>query len=699
MNIISRLRKAIAGFDNPLARVILFGLSKNAVWTPADYYSLSKAGYENCMAVYACVNLIARSSAGIEWTASVNEKDAPKHPILKLLSRPNEDEGRRQFITKCFAFYLISGNRYVLAGRIGTQPPLALWVPRPDKMKVLPGGRGQLVAGYEYGTPGQLPPIDPALVMHSKLFHPTDDFYGLSPLSVAAHAVDISNMSAEWNARLLQNDMRPPGALSTEGRLDDAQFKRLKSMMKEEWQGYENAGQPLLLEGGLKWTNFMLTAKEMDWLNTTKFNRRDIATVFNVDPCLIGDSEYATYSNKIEARKGLYEDNIIPLMDELCDDFNAWLAPMFGNGVTLGINKDKIPALQESREKQYSYLQGTWWLRIDELRKLTGQDPVGGSKGEMILIPIGKIPLELAAVNEPEPEPEPDIPDSIPDEEPAADDDTEPVKSAKIAPLNKGFWSAPEKKKALWDSFVARIEAKERGLVGMAKSFLIRQAKDTGERVRKAGSLSEIIPDRVVDIAGDSKRYAREMRAWYVDSFIRAGAAGVQASKGEIPDMEQKANLFNITPTQKAKLDAMILDSGTEISRTTMRIIRDKLINAQGQDILPTVEEFTQELIKTLEDFAQFRCRRIARTETSKVENWGQVEGYRETEFVDMKGWLCSFVPESRATHMDADGQEVGLNDSFDVGGEQLDYPGDPKGSAGEVVNCLCATYPIVAGT
>ena len=82
VNLLARLRKAISGIDNPLARMILFGLSKNAVWTPADYTALSKAGYENCITVYACVNFIARAAAGIEWTATVGQegRSGARHP-------------------------------------------------------------------------------------------------------------------------------------------------------------------------------------------------------------------------------------------------------------------------------------------------------------------------------------------------------------------------------------------------------------------------------------------------------------------------------------------------------------------------------------------------------------------------------------------------------------------------------------------
>jgi HK97 family phage portal protein len=692
MNIFSRLRKAISGIDNPMARAILFGLSKTAVWTPADYEALSKAGYENCTIVYACVNLICRAAAGIEWTAKVGtKKDAPDHPILALLKRPNEDDSRRTFITKAFSFYLLNGNRYILAGRIGKQPPLALWVPRPDRMKVLPGSKGQLAGGYEYRVGAEPLVFDPSLVLHSKLFHPTNDFYGLSPLSVASHAVDISNMAAEWNARLLQNDMRPPGALSTEGGLSDAQYLRLKERMKTDWQGYENAGQPILLEGGLKWVNFMLTAKEMDWLNTTKYNRRDICSVFNVDPCLVGDSEYATYSNKIEARRGLYEDNVLPLMDELCDDLNFWLAPTFGGDVVLGIDKDKIPALQENREKVYGYLSNADFLSLNEKRIATGHE-TWGPEGDVILISAGKIPLENVGLNDPAADPNQDPgtdpnndPNKEPDpkEDPAGDDsagDEEKPKTGKSIAV-KATWSAPERKRALWDNFVLRVETKERAVVALAKTFLKAQAARVGKT-------------RSVDVKAEAAAFAKTIRSWAFDAAKRAGAAGMRASKGELPELEEKVDLFNLTLERRNILDNMILRSGTKIAESTMKIVEDLLKNAEVANL--TTEELTQKLIEKLDEFAQFRCRRIARTETAKVENWGQLEGYKDTEYVTGKGWMCSFVEESRDAHMDADGQEVGLNEDFNVGGAMMAYPGDPKGDAGNVVNCLCSSYPIV---
>lgn len=46
----------------------------------------------------------------------------------------------------------------------------------------------------------------------------------------------------------------------------------------------------------------------------------------------------------------------------------------------------------------------------------------------------------------------------------------------------------------------------------------------------------------------------------------------------------------------------------------------------------------------------------------------------------------------TRHSHQDADGQTVGMQDAFQVGGYDLQYPGDPSGPASQIVNCRCST-------
>lgn len=46
--------------------------------------------------------------------------------------------------------------------------------------------------------------------------------------------------------------------------------------------------------------------------------------------------------------------------------------------------------------------------------------------------------------------------------------------------------------------------------------------------------------------------------------------------------------------------------------------------------------------------------------------------------------------PKDQYDHVDAHGQIVGIDEPFSVSDEDLDYPGDPKGSIGNTANCRC---------
>jgi hypothetical protein len=80
---------------------------------------------------------------------------------------------------------------------------------------------------------------------------------------------------------------------------------------------------------------------------------------------------------------------------------------------------------------------------------------------------------------------------------------------------------------------------------------------------------------------------------------------------------------------------------------------------------------------------------RIARTEVTGGANQAATEAAAQTGIVSEKQWLATDDARTRDSHADADGQVVALTEPFQVGDEELMFPGDPNGSAEEVVNCL----------
>lgn len=402
-NVFKVIGSAFSKKQSATYRAILMLFGNNPAWTRKDYAKLTEAGFINCITVYACVSLIARSVARLPWILYKKPLQSPgrksklekveDHPLINLLHKPNPREGQAAFIENVMSYYLISGNSYT--ERVGPKvgPPKELYCLRPDRMTVIPGSQANLVAGYKYRV-GMKPVLfNDKQILHLKTFHPLDDWYGLSPLEVAAKAIDISNMAMTWNYKLLQNEMRPPGAMSTEQALDDEQYERLRKEIKTKLQGYENAAEPLLLEGGLKWENFAITPKDADWLNSDKMNDRRIGRVYNVAPELYGDSENKTYSNYQEARRALYLETILIHGGMLRDELNNWLTPAWETErLYLDIDKDAIEAIREELNAVYGRQEKAWWRTVNEKRTACGDDEIGKA-GDVIMVPATMVPL------------------------------------------------------------------------------------------------------------------------------------------------------------------------------------------------------------------------------------------------------------------------------------------------------------------
>ena len=127
--------------------------------------------------------------------------------------------------------------------------------------------------------------------------------------------------------------------------LSEEQFYRLKSMIQDVISGPENAGRPLLLEGGLEWQEMSFHLKIWIILSQKNNSAREIATAFGVPAQLLGIPGDSTYSNLSEARVALWEQTILPLVENTLDHINRSIVSRFGSDLELQYDIDGISAL------------------------------------------------------------------------------------------------------------------------------------------------------------------------------------------------------------------------------------------------------------------------------------------------------------------------------------------------------------------
>jgi HK97 family phage portal protein len=346
------------------------------VWTARDYGALAREGFQKNAVVHRAVRLVAEAAAALPLVLLERGRAASEHPLLGLLARPNPRESGGRFLESVYGHLMVSGNAYVEAVSVDGLPR-ELHALRPDRMRVVPGADGW-PAAYEYSVGAQavrfpVPGEGLSPVLHLTLFHPADDYYGLSPMEAAATALDIHNAAGAWNKALLDNAARPSGALVVGGQLlSEAQFDRLKVELEEQYQGSANAGRPLLLEGGIDWKPLSLSPKDMDFVEAKAAAAREIALAFGVPPLLLGLSGDNTHANYAEANRAFYRQTLIPLATRTAQALAQWLGPAFGGGLALEPDIDAVEALAEERESLWRRVTHASFLTDDEKREAVG---------------------------------------------------------------------------------------------------------------------------------------------------------------------------------------------------------------------------------------------------------------------------------------------------------------------------------------
>lgn len=133
------------------------------------------------------------------------------------------------------------------------------------------------------------------------------------------------------------------------------------------------------------------------------------------------------------------------------------------------------------------------------------------------------------------------------------------------------------------------------------------------------------------------------------------------------------------------------------ITDTMKAWIFDKLVEAQREG--RSIQSVADQLLR--DDFTENRAIVIARTETVKAANIGAVQAAKKTGFAMEKEWIAANdirtrrIPHDEFSHAAMDGKTVPMDQPFLVPNrngshDSLMQPGDPKGQAGDVIQCRC---------
>jgi HK97 family phage portal protein len=641
-------------------------------------------------------------------------EDAEGHDLAVVLARPNPFHTQREVIRLVVEGLILNGNAYVsIEG--GKKAKRELWPQESDLVSINVDKTGK-PSGYAYTKDGKLTKRwDIEEMIHVRRLSAANMrevgryYYGAS--FVQPH---LNLLEQEWRTDRHNVNYLKKGATAShiiflkQNGVNQEELDKVQKKIKSDFSGDENPGK-LMLFGG-EGTGYPLShsPKDMDFRSMSEHVREKLLASMGVPPSLAGVFNYGNYANVVAQLRIFYEGTISPILMLIEDSFTDRLLPNDTDYV-FKFDLSGVKALREDEKTEadmYAVLVNSGIITPNEARErmwsLANID--GGYSLKQSVSPFSTFE------------------DGTGGEE-APDDDTKP----------QGDESADEKKGAKRRRKVMSPDGpKPRSIKISAPPKFTKTGRPLEHRANFADV--QAVPIEKVFRKFLSGQLSRTLDG--LDTFSKGSSNRLVVFKASDDDLDPKDidSIFDRSHENEMIKDAMtppmrsaIYNAGNDaIEEVGINMVfdlrnehvRDEVKKFQNR--LKNINDFTYERIKqallqgyengdSIQDikrslrndfaFSSDRAARVARTESGGYVNGGAIAGWKqvtdELGTTIRKEWIATFDSVTREAHSAANGQIVGLDESFTVGGEQLQYAGDPSGDAANIINCRCTVGPV----
>jgi len=350
-------------------------------------------------AVYSCVRVLSETRAALPLNLykrlENGDREIATDNILqeKLHFLPNDEMTSFDLGSNQMVSLLLRGNSFNevardRAGRVQEIVPI-----NPDHVEV---GRSKSTGKLTYEVHNG----DVRTINKDRMWRitgmGTNGLIGLSPISLHRESIGLSMALEEHGARLFSNGAAPGGVLSYTGRLDDPAKKLLKDKFNQNHQGTKNSHKVAILPVEVKWSQLGLSSEDAQYLESRKFQRNEIASIYGVPPHMVGDLENATFSNIENLSIQFLIYSLLPWLKRIeqsiyrdlltVDERKVYFAEHNVEGLLRGDLK--------ARSEFYRTLFNLGSISIDELRRLENMNKVDGEGGDKHWLQTSMAPID-----------------------------------------------------------------------------------------------------------------------------------------------------------------------------------------------------------------------------------------------------------------------------------------------------------------
>jgi HK97 family phage portal protein len=528
--------------------------------------------------------------------------------------------------------------------------------------------------------------------------------------------VESDEYAAKYAKNLFFNDGTPKSIVIAAG-ADQKTLQQLRENWNQNYQGVANAQKTAFIGADMKVQTVGISPKELDFTASRAFLRDVVNQHWQIPPEMFGILENSNRST-IDSARYLYSLNVLTKRLMRFDSMiNRQLMPMYDDKFVIK-SDNVVPDDDEFNQKVAIDNWNAGLITRGEARIRSGMAKLGTAIDDEIKESFSDVFRNvgpgggalLVETNEDQQSgddatqlPKPRADDNhVALDQPLPDDPQElvPVNGTPgLVPPSKGrgrkrtphkAFTADQRQK-MWEQFDKSATASEGPFKKAVTKIADRQQKDFDSAFNKAlaegGSADDALTKAQISVFGDAQDLAvkRQLYSSWMDSMH----SGRKIANG-IADVNIQFTIMQ--PIFRDWVDEHGLEKAVEINGTTQELLAKSLGDgiAAGEGIL----DLQKRLDDQFDGLRDYRSERIARTESAGSMNFGSTATYKSAG-VEKKEWLAVQDDRTRDAHAEADGQVVGIDEPFVVDGEELMYPGDPSGSAENVINERCTILPV----
>ena len=366
-----------------------------ATYPDASFANFASEGYGKNEIVHACIRELAVAAASPKYMIEAPSTDGGTVEVTSgllydLITRPNPTDDWYSFIEQLVTYLMVAGNAYVFKERSRGNRVTALYLLRPDRVRIIGASYG--ASGFVYDVGGKDYPIPVEDMCHLSLPNPAGDLYGLSPLQVLSRTVNLDLNMTDFAKVYFQNAGVPSGLLKLKRRLNtQEEASTIRARWRSQFGGRNNFHRIAILDEDAEYQQMASAPKDMAMSELHDLTESRICAVFGVPAILVGANvglQRSTYSNYREARLTFHSETLEPLVGRILRYLNHHLFSEYPGNETMTADWSAMRASLDDKADQTARVNALFTggiLTLNEARQQLGLDAI--TDGDIRRIP------------------------------------------------------------------------------------------------------------------------------------------------------------------------------------------------------------------------------------------------------------------------------------------------------------------------